>query len=303
MTISAEEGDDVRASVITPADATDPRRGILIMLVAVMCIALIDPAAKYAARDLPVLQVVWGRYAFAALTAIVLFRPAANPARWGIVRIGPQLIRAALLLCATAFNFLALRSLGLVENQAIVMLSPVVITAVSIVLFREKIRLLIMAGLLAGLIGALIVIRPGGDVFKIGSLFALGHVLSYSSYVLLSKRLLRTDTALSLNMMAVFLPAAVLSVLVVPVWVWPKDLASWFALAAVGFVGGLGHFLLVIAHRHAPASTLAPLTYTQLCWALVAGLIIFHEIPARSTTVGAMMIVMAGAVILFGNRR
>jgi len=244
------------AAVTDPAET---RRGILIMLVAVMCIALIDPAAKYAARDLPVLQVAWGRYAFAALTAAILFRPSANPAKWGIVRLVPQLIRATLLLCATAFNFLALRSLGLVENQAIVMLSPVVITAVSIAFLGERLRLLILAGLLAGLVGALIVIRPGGDVFKIGSLFALGHVMSFSSYVLLSKRLLRTDSAVSLNMMAVFLPAAVLSVIVIPVWVWPKDMASWFALASVGFVGGLGHFLLVIAHQHAPASTLAPL--------------------------------------------
>ena len=303
MTLSAEDAGAIAPPLANPPDALDTRRGILIMMVAVLCIAMIDPAAKYATRDLPVLQVVWGRYAFAALTAIVLFRPSANPARWGIVRLGPQLVRATLLLSATAFNFLALRSLGLVENQAIVMLSPVVITAVSLVLFREKMRLLIMAGLLLGLVGALVVIRPGGDVVKIGALFALGHVLSFSAYVLLSKRLLRTDSALSLNMMAVFLPAAVLSVIVIPLWVWPKDLASWFSLAAVGFVGGLGHFLLVIAHRHAPASTLAPLTYTQLCWALVAGLIVFREIPALPTTIGALMIVAAGAVILLGNRR
>ncbi|OBZ94496.1 hypothetical protein ADU59_14935 [Pararhizobium polonicum] len=297
------EHDAPAAQATADMASQETRHGILIMLAGVMCIALIDPAAKYAARDLPVLQVVWGRYAFAVVTAIVLFRPSANPANWGLVRLPLQLLRAALLLSATAFNFLALRSLGLVENQAIVMLGPVVITAFSILLFRERTNLPIMAGLLAGLIGALVVIRPGGDVFKTGSMFAIGHVLSYAFYVLLSKRLLETDTALSLNMMAVFLPSAVLSVAVVPVWVWPKDLASWFSLASVGFVGGLGHFLLVLAHRHAPASTLAPLTYTQLCWALAAGLLIFQEIPALSTTIGALMIVASGAIILFCNRR
>ena len=278
-------------------------RGILIMLVAVMCIALIDPAAKYAAQRLPVLQVIWGRYAFAAVTALILFRPSLSPARWGVQRLGLQLIRACLLLSATAFNFLALHTLGLVENQAIVMLGPVVITGLSMVLFRERLKTLIMLGLLLGLCGALVVIRPTGDVFKIGSLFAIGHVLSYAFYVLLSKRLLQTETALSLNILAVFVPTVILSVIVVPVWVWPADVASWFALASVGFVGGVGHFLLVIAHRHAPASTLAPLSYTQLCWALAGGLVVFQEWPAVQTLAGALMIVLSGALILASNRR
>lgn len=271
------------------------------MLVAVLFIALIDPAAKYAGLELPVLQVVWGRYAFATLTAIILFRPPANHRRWGIQRLPLQLLRAGLLLSATAFNFLALRSLGLVENQAILMLSPVVITGVSLMLLGEKASRQVIAGLVVGFIGALMVIRPGGDVFKTGAIFALGHVLSYASYVLLSRRLLRTDSALSLNMLAVFLPATALSLLVPTVWVWPPDAATWFAFVAVGVVGGLGHFLLVLAHRHAPASALAPLTYTQLCWALVGGMLIFQEIPPLATAIGAFIIVVAGLLILFSS--
>lgn len=272
------------------------------MLVAVLFIALIDPAAKYAGRELPVLQVVWGRYAFAALTAIMLFRPPANPRRWGINRLRLQLLRAGFLLSATACNFLALQSLGLVENQAILMLSPVVITAVSIAFLGERANLPVAAGLAAGFIGALMVIRPGGEFFKTGAIFALGHVLSYASYVLLSRRLLRTDSALSLNMLAVFLPAAMLTLAVPSVWIWPPDAATWFAFIAVGFVGGVGHFLLVLAHRHAAASTLAPLTYTQLCWALIGGLLIFQEIPGLTTAIGAAIIVAAGLLILLSSK-
>ncbi|HEY0123801.1 MAG TPA: DMT family transporter [Rhizobium sp.] len=286
-----------------PTKISEMRRGISIMLCAVMFIALIDPMAKYAGRELPVLQVVWARYAFAALTAIILFRPPRNPAHWGIARLPLQLVRASLLLSATAFNFLALQSLGLVENQAIVMLSPVVITAVSTILFGERASLPAILGLLAGLAGALMVIRPGGDMFKVGSLFAIGHVLSYAFYVLLSRHLLKTDTALSLNLLAVFLPAGVLSLLAPSVWVWPTSFASWFALAAVGFVGGTGHFLLVLAHRHAPASTLAPFTYTQLCWALAGGFVVFQEVPSFGTALGALVIVGAGILILVTSKR
>ncbi|MDX3928503.1 MAG: DMT family transporter [Shinella sp.] len=284
-------------------EAAETRRGIIIMLSAVMFIALIDPSAKYAAQELPVLQVVWGRYAFALLAAIILFRPPLSPARWGVARLALQLVRALLLLSATAFNFLALRSLGLVENQAIVMFGPVVITALSILVFREKATPAVIAGLLAGLAGALLVIRPGGDIFKVGSLFAIGHVMSYAFYVLLSRRLLETDSALSLNMLAVFLPAAILSIFMPSIWVWPDTAGSWFAFASVGVAGGIGHFLLVLAHRHASASMLAPLAYTQLCWALAGGILVFREIPDLSTMIGAAVIVSSGLLVLMAGKR
>ncbi|MET0747917.1 MAG: DMT family transporter [Rhizobium sp.] len=277
--------------------------GILLMLLAVMFIALIDPAAKYAGRQLPVLEVIWGRYAFALLTMIALFRPRLNPKSWGVQRLGLQMLRACLLLSSTAFNFLALRSLGLVENQAIVMLGPVVITGLSIVLFREKVRAMIAMGLVVGLCGALVVIRPGGEVFKIASLYALGNVFSYAFYVLLSKRLLRTESALSLNILAVLIPTIILSVLVIPVWQWPQDGYGWLALVLVGVIGGLGHFFLVTAHQYALASTLAPLSYTQLCWALIGGLLIFGELPDIATALGALTIVGSGVLIALGNRR
>jgi drug/metabolite transporter (DMT)-like permease len=281
----------------------DARKGVLLMLLAVMCIALIDPAAKYAGRHLPVLQVVWARYAFGLVTAIVLFRPPVDPRRWGARRPGLQALRALCLFGSTAFNFLALQNLGLVENQAIVMLCPVVITALSIVLFRERLRLFVGLGLLLGLVGALVVIQPGGDVFKVAALNAVGNVLSYALYVLLSKKLLATETMLSLNIVAVALPALVLTVAVVPVWQWPAGLGGWFAMALVGLTGGLGHFFLVVAHRHAPASTLAPLAYTQLCWALVVGFLLFAELPVLHTVFGAAVILLSGFIILLSGRR
>ncbi|MGF9567846.1 DMT family transporter [Neorhizobium sp. BT27B] len=279
------------------------RKGVLLMLLAVMLIALIDPAAKYAGRHLPVLQVVWARYAFGCLTAFALFRPSVDPRRWGIHQPGLQALRAACLLGSTAFNFLALRNLGLVENQAIIMLGPVVITALSIVLFRERFRPIVGIGLGLGLFGAMLVIQPGGDVFKFSALYAVGNVMTYAVYVLLTKRLLLTDSMLSLNIVSVALPAIVLSFAIVGVWQWPEDIGGWIAMVLVGIIGGLGHFLLVTAHRYAPASTLAPLGYTQLCWALVAGFVMFAELPDLHTIIGAIVILASGAVIMVSGRR
>ncbi|WP_430246132.1 DMT family transporter [Neorhizobium sp. DAR64861/K0K2] len=285
------------------APASQVGKGVALMLLAVMFIALIDPAAKYASRHLPVLQVVWARYAFGCLTAFALFRPSLDPRRWGIRRPGLQALRAACLFGSTAFNFLALRDMGLVENQAIVMLGPVVITALSILLFRERLQLLVGLGLLLGLVGALLVIQPGADVFKLSAVYAVGNVLSYAFYVLLSKRLLSTESMLSLNIVAVALPAIVLSIAVVPIWQWPDDSSGWVAMVLVGIIGGLGHFFLVVAHRHAPASTLAPLAYTQLCWALAGGLLIFAELPDLHTVAGAVVVLASGAVVMASGRR
>lgn len=295
------------SSLSIPSNAADvPHKvgtGILLMLLAAMFIALIDPAAKYAGRHLPVLQVVWARYAFGSLTVFALFRPGVNPRRWGIQRPWLQALRAACLFGSTAFNFLALQSLGLVENQAIVMLGPVVISALSILIFRERLRLLVGLGLVLGLTGAMIGIQPGGDVFKLSALFAFGNVLSYAFYVLLSKRLLLSESMLSLNIVAVALPAIALTIAVIPTWQWPEGADGWIAMVIVGGIGGLGHFFLVIAHRHAPASTLAPLSYTQLCWALVVGFLGFSEIPAMHTVAGAIVIFVSGGLIMASSRR
>ena len=86
------------------------------------------------------------------------------------------------------------------------------------------------------------------------------------------------------------------------VWAWPAAPPTWLLLAALGAFGALGHWLLILAHRRAPASVLAPFFYAQLLWATVLGFLVFGETPDRWTLVGGA-IVMASGLYLVSRER
>jgi drug/metabolite transporter (DMT)-like permease len=99
------------------------------------------------------------------------------------------------------------------------------------------------------------------------------------------------------------LVGSVLLSLVTPsVWRWPAP-SGWVLMVGIGLVSGLSHLLLVAAYRRADAATLAPLNYTQLLWAAIAGWLVFGEIPGGRTLTGAAVIVAAGLWVLWQEKR
>ena len=101
--------------------------------------------------------------------------------------------------------------------------------------------------------------------------------------------------------------AAFPTVLLLPwlyaVWVTPPDLLTWMALAGTGIFGALGHFLLILAHRHVPASVLAPFSYTQIVGMVTLGYLVFGHVPSPWTFVGASIIIASGLYLLAEERR
>ena len=69
-------------------------------------------------------------------------------------------------------------------------------------------------------------------------------------------------------------------------------------MVLIGFLGGAGHYLLILAHRLAPASALAPFIYTQMIWTTALGLIVFGDLPHRWTIVGGLIVVASGLYLL-----
>ncbi len=86
------------------------------------------------------------------------------------------------------------------------------------------------------------------------------------------------------------------------IWRMPADGLTLFLMVLVGFWGGLGHWLLILAHRHASAATLAPFLYTQIIWMIALGYIVFGDVPDRWTLAGASIVIMSG-IYLFHRER
>ena len=96
--------------------------------------------------------------------------------------------------------------------------------------------------------------------------------------------------------------AIVLMPFALAVWKQPQDLTVWLLLASLGFWGGLGHWLLILAHRIAPASALAPFIYLGLIWMSFAGFVVFGQVPTLWTLSGAAVVILSG-LYLFARER
>ncbi|MGB0499268.1 MAG: DMT family transporter, partial [Rubricella sp.] len=148
-------------------DAQDTRsvgRGILLMLGAILFFTWMDAIANRLTQTLDPLQVVWARYLGQVVATFIVLAPrlgAVFPTRrWRV-----QILRSVLLFGATFSFYTALSGLEIAEATAIFEVAPLMLTGLAVILLGEKVGLRRWLGVGAGLVGALIIIRPGTDVF------------------------------------------------------------------------------------------------------------------------------------------
>ena len=280
-----------------PPGAQHHLRGILLIVAAVSTFALMDTTAKYLSRTYPVPGIVWARYAAQTLFLVVVLAP---QLRLGLLRTrrpGLQILRGAILAASTVFFFSALALMPIAEAVAITFLSPLLLTAASAWLLKERVRRSAWAALLAGFFGVLIIIRPGGEVFTPAVILPLLTAVSFAAYQLLTRKLAGVDS----TMTTLFYSAIVGTVLLAPglplYWRFPESGFDAALFAVLGVLASVGHFVLIRAFEHAPPSVLAPFVYSQLVAVLVLGYLVFGDFPNGWSLLGMAIIVLAGAWI------
>ncbi|MDO8959217.1 MAG: DMT family transporter, partial [Rhodocyclaceae bacterium] len=175
-----------------------PLRGILLMLAAVMCFALLDATAKHLSQTFPVPMLVWARYTLHFLLMMLVLAPSM---RWRLVttqRPKLQIMRALMLVGTTGFCMAAFRHLPLAETTALLFITPLVVTLLAGPLLHEKIGPLHWAASLCGFAGALLVARPGGTLNLTGVLFVLAAAACYSIYQIQTRMLSPTENTLTM---------------------------------------------------------------------------------------------------------
>ncbi|MGH8680023.1 MAG: DMT family transporter [Burkholderiales bacterium] len=280
-----------------PPGAQHHLRGILLIIAAVSTFALMDTTAKYLARTYPVPGIVWARYAAQTLFLVVVLAP---QLRLGLLRTrrpALQLLRGGILAASTVFFFSALALMPMAEAAAITFLSPLLLTAASAWLLKERVRWSAWVALLAGFIGVLIIIRPGGGVFTPAAILPILTAVSFAAYQLLTRKLAGVDSTLT----TLFYSAIVGTVLLAPglplYWRFPESGFDAALFAVLGVLASVGHFVLIRAFEHAPPSVLAPFVYSQLVAVLVLGYLVFGDFPDGWSLLGMAIIVLAGAWI------
>lgn len=290
----------------TPTDKAAARRarltGVALMCGAVACFACLDTTAKYLSRHMDVVQVVWARYTFAFALALVLSNPLTRPGLLRTNRIGLQLTRSTLLLGSTVLNFIGLKYLQLDQAVAIAFSTPFIVAALSGPVLGEKVDPHRWASIGVGFLGVLVVTRPGTGAIHPAALLMVVASLCYAMYALSTRVLARTDSSETTLFYSNLVGAVLMAVAVVPVWSTPS-LTHAALMVVLGALGSFGHYLLIVAHRLAPAAVLSPFIYTQLAWMITLGFLVFGDVPNSWTLGGAGIVIASGLYLLHRERR
>jgi len=271
------------------------KAGIAWMLFTMFMFVSMDACAKYMVQTHDTMQVMWGRYFF----HFVLLGLVLSPKLRDVVvtqNIRLQLIRSVLLLLTTGLFFTGLRYVPLADASSIMLASPIVVTALSMPILKEKVGLRRWVSVIVGCIGALIIIRPGTGMMQAAALFPLGAAILYAFYQVSTRFLSHSDGVLTTLFYSASI-GAVITTIMVPFFWEPLELHQWGLMALLGIFGGLGHFALIKAFTHAPAATVVPFTYTNLVWATSYGFLVFGDLPDLWTITGASIIVSSGLYI------
>jgi drug/metabolite transporter (DMT)-like permease len=270
-------------------------RGALLLVAAVAIFASMDAVAKGLMQRHHPFEVIWARYLGQAVVVALVVLPLA-PRALRTRHLKMQLVRSAMLFCATLCGFTAFSVMPLGEATAIFNVAPLMITALAALVLREHVGPRRWAGVAAGFVGALIIIRPGAEAFQPAAVLPLIGAVFFAGYSIATRFLGRDESHLTTLLYTAALGAGVASLFVPLVWTTP----TWTDAAlmtVMGAIGAVGQFLLILAFNAAPASAIAPFTYAGLLFAALWGFLFFGDVPDGFSAAGAALIVGSGVYV------
>ncbi|HRY26083.1 MAG: DMT family transporter [Geminicoccaceae bacterium] len=255
---------------------------------------IMNTLVKFLTTELNPVMLTWARYFFHVAFVVVVF-PKSLLGVLRADRIPFQIGRSVLLLLATITNFIALALLPLAEVASIIFLAPIFVAGLAVLVLRE--RVVAWRWLLIGLgfSGALIIVQPQGGTFGLGAAAALACAFFYALYQITTRIVREAQPIVSLLYGG--LVGIVALSLVVPFYWQAPTVTQWLLFVSIGSLGAAGHLLVIMALQRAEASKMAPFTYVQLLWAMIASYVVFADLPSASTVIGAAVIVTSGLLL------
>jgi drug/metabolite transporter (DMT)-like permease len=276
-----------------PARVDHPFRGIALILLSTVFLGTSDATAKYLSATLPSIEIAWIRFFTFALIMVPAMLPASPLYAMRTERVGLQLMRGAALLASSLFFITGLGFLPIAEASATGFVSPLFVTALSIVFLSESVGVRRWLATAVGLIGVLIILRPGTSAFHLAAFFPLVSALAWACTLIMTRMMSGRERAATTMAYSSIAGVCILTLLVPFVWVAPSWHDILFGIL-IGVASTAGQWIVVLAFRYADASVLAPFSYTQLLWVSILGFVIFGEIPDIWTVTGAAFIVASG---------
>ena len=288
-----------------------PLRGITLKLCSVLVFIVMSSMIKATADHVPAGQAVFFRSAF-AIPVIVLWLALRRELATGLRAVHPMghVWRGFAGTCAMGLGFAGLGYLPLPEVTAIGYAAPLLTVVFAAMFLGEDVRLFRLSCVALGMIGVLIVLSPrltvldggAGHAEAFGAMLVLGGAVFAALAQVFVRKLVQTEKTPAI-VFYFSVTATVLSLTTLPFgWVWPAPL-ELALLVSAGLLGGVGQILLTSSYREADASLVAPFDYASMLFALAIGWFIFSEMPTLTMLMGATIIITAGILIIWRERR
>jgi drug/metabolite transporter (DMT)-like permease len=285
-----------------PTISSQRLAGIGLMLATGFFFACLDTCGKWLGRSLPTEEVVWARYVSNFLFVLPLVNPWTTPRLLRPCRPVMQVSRGVIILLSTILNFTALHYLQLAQTVSIMFSTPLIVAVLAGPILGEWVGWRRAAAIVVGFLGVVVVTQPGSAGFHWAMALSVVGAVLYAGGNILARILVREDGATVTFFYVGAIGAALMTPLMPFSWVWPSSALSWALMAAMGAAGAVGHYCLILAHKYAPASILAPFIYTQLVWMVLSGWLVFGDVPDGATLAGAAIVIASGVYLLWRER-
>lgn len=286
---------------MSAAPLSSVTRGVALMVLAIFLFTAMDATAKGLIARYPAPQVIWVRFAGQLLLVLVILRQHLGPVlrtRFPVLHFW----RSASQFGATTFFFLSLPVIGLAEATAIADINPVLITLGAALFLGERLGPRRVAGVVAALIGALIVIRPGAGVFTWWAVLPLLCALSYATSALLTRKIGAQESVWASMVYASLFGTLVAGAALPFFWepIAPGDLWKFGLIACLGTGAQL---CIIRSFSITEAGIVAPFAYLGIVFATFWGAVLYDQWPDRWTLLGALVIVAAGLYVWHREQR
>jgi drug/metabolite transporter (DMT)-like permease len=270
----------------------DPIRAILLAVGATVLFGSSDTIAKFLSGSLPIVEFLWIRYVLFLVMAMILVgrapRRSVRPRNLGL-----QVARGICVVLSSVLFVYGVRQMTLAQATTINFLSPILITILSVPLPGETVGIRRWAAVGAGMLGMLVIVRPGTSGFEPAAVFGIAGAFCWALALVITRKIAMSDAPQTTVLWSAAIGTAALTVWLPVEAIWP----TWGQLGLsllLGVLASGGQWIVILAHRLAPASLLAPFFYVQLVWVSVLGFLVFGHLPDHWTVIGAGIIIASG---------
>ena len=262
-----------------------------------------DALVKWLSADYPLYQIMFFRSAAALLPVSIFVAMAGGISILRTTRPRLHLFRCTIGISAMGCAFYGLANMPLAEAMAIFHSAPILMTALSVPLLREKVGIRRWLAVFVGFVGMLLVIQPGAGLLEGGRVIMLiaAFLVALASNVI--RILIRTDDPASITFYFTF-SAVVVTGLISLYWGWVRPTTiDLILLIAIGMLGGCGQYFMTLSFKNAELGLVAPLKFLTIVIAGIIGYLVWSEVPDKFSIVGIVVIITSGVYTMHREAR